>query len=65
MVSKEEVGKKIIDYLIVKDIKVEDLAKKISASKQSVYRWMNGNAMSNIYYKKLCNLMEECNLISK
>lgn len=65
MISKEEIGKKIIDYLITKDIKVEDLANQISASKQSVYRWMNGKSMSNIYYKKLYNLMVECNLISK
>jgi len=65
MISKEEIGKKIIDYLITKDIKVDDLANQISASKQSVYRWMNGKSMSNIYYKKLYNLMVECNLISK
>lgn len=65
MISKAEIGNKIIDYLIEKDIKVEDLANQISASKQSIYRWMNGKPMSNIYYKKLYNLMVECNLISK
>ena len=65
MISKEELGKNIINYLIEKDIKVDDLAQQIGASKQSIYRWMNGKPMTNIYYAKLCKLMEECNLISK
>ena len=65
MISKEELGKNIINYLIEKDIKVDDLAQQIGASKQSIYRWMNGKPMTNIYYAKLCKLMEECNQISK
>ena len=44
MISKEELGKNIINYLIEKDIKVDDLAQQIGASKQSIYRWMNGRS---------------------
>ena len=63
MISREELGKKIIYYLALKDLKVEDLANEIGASKQSIYRWMNGKPMSKIYYLKLFLLLDECNLV--
>lgn len=63
MISREELGKKIINYLALKDLKVEDLANEIGASKQSIYRWMNGKPMSKIYYLKLFLLLDECNLV--
>lgn len=63
MISKEELGKKIINYLAMKDIKVEDLSKELGCSTQSIYRWMNGKPMSKIYYLKLFLLLDECNLV--
>jgi len=61
MISKENIGKELILFMVENDLTVEEVAKQVKSSAASVYRWMNGKNMTNQNYVRLQKYMENYN----
>ena len=59
MPEKKEIGALIPAYLKDHNITAVQFAKEIEASKASIYNWIAGKPMIDVYYNKLLSILRE------
>lgn len=59
MLTKTEIGKMLMYYIIDNEISIKEISEKLKVSRGSVYNWIAGKPMTNKCYIKLLKMLDD------